>query len=292
METQETQIAKQGFVPADAKKIEAFKMVLSAIKTIANDSELERANIAIKDAKQYFKEVENQRKSFTLKLDAIKQSAMVYEKELKEAFSPVEILTSNYLRKKEEARLAEQAKIEEEARKKVEAEQLKGKHKQNLLDYEYNSKKAISEATKKTIVSVKEKLSEFKPSEQTFGENIEEAKKLKKELLKLCDKQEEAIKSKKELDIDLGAIETKKAEAELESVAKLEEIDLKAQAASQNLGSTAGIKRLWTFETVDVTKVPKEYLIVDEVKVNALIKSGVREVAGLRIFQDISRSGR
>lgn len=291
MET-ETQIVKQGFVPADAKKIESFVLVLSAIKTISNDVELERANSAIKDTKQYFKEVESQRKGFTLRLDAIKAEAMKYEKQLKEAFSPVEILTSNYLRKKEEARLAEQAKIEQEARKKVEAEQLKAKQKQNLLDYEYNSKKAISEATKKTIASVKERLSEFKPSEQLFGENIEEAKKLKKELLKLCDKQEEAIKSKKELDIDLGAIETKKAEAELESVAKLDEIDLKAQAASQNLGSTAGIKRLWTFETVDVTKVPKEYLIVDEVKVNALIKSGVREVAGLRIFQDISRSGR
>ena len=41
----------------------------------------------------------------------------------------------------------------------------------------------------------------------------------------------------------------------------------------------------WTFEVVDVNKIPREYLIVDNSLVNIAIRSGVREIDGLDIFQ-------
>lgn len=44
-------------------------------------------------------------------------------------------------------------------------------------------------------------------------------------------------------------------------------------------------KKVWTFEVEDLGKVPNEYFTLDETKVRAAIRAGVREVPGLRIFQ-------
>lgn len=45
------------------------------------------------------------------------------------------------------------------------------------------------------------------------------------------------------------------------------------------------VKKVWTFEIKDQTKIPQQYLVVDEVKIRAAIRSGVREIAGVTIFQ-------
>lgn len=44
-------------------------------------------------------------------------------------------------------------------------------------------------------------------------------------------------------------------------------------------------KKVWTFEVEDLGKVPNEYFSLDETKVRAAIRAGVREVPGLRISQ-------
>ena len=48
--------------------------------------------------------------------------------------------------------------------------------------------------------------------------------------------------------------------------------------------TTVTTKR-WTFEIVDVNKVPREYLVIDSVAVNKAIRDGIREIGGLNIFQ-------
>lgn len=48
--------------------------------------------------------------------------------------------------------------------------------------------------------------------------------------------------------------------------------------------STVTAKR-WTFEVVDESKIPREYLIVDGTAVRKAIRNGVREIDGLDIFQ-------
>jgi multidrug efflux pump subunit AcrA (membrane-fusion protein) len=60
-------------------------------------------------------------------------------------------------------------------------------------------------------------------------------------------------------------------------------------ASSMNV---SGAKKVWLFELTDLTKVPREFLALDEKKVRAAIKDGAREIAGLRIYEDFNISVR
>ncbi|MHA1396157.1 MAG: hypothetical protein ACTSSF_00305 [Candidatus Heimdallarchaeaceae archaeon] len=46
-------------------------------------------------------------------------------------------------------------------------------------------------------------------------------------------------------------------------------------------------RKYWTFKIVDFDKIPKEYLMVDNKKVNAAIRAGVRNIDGLEIYQEV-----
>lgn len=50
-------------------------------------------------------------------------------------------------------------------------------------------------------------------------------------------------------------------------------------------GAVASIRHTWTFEVVEFALVPRQWLTLDEAKVKAAIKAGVREIPGLHIFQ-------
>lgn len=281
------------FSPTGIERVQPLKLKLSAITEVTNDKQLEVAQILVKEGKALYKEIEAQRKGFTVKLDNIKAEAMKFEKEVLASLNPVEPLVSGYLKKKEQDRLAEQRRIEEEARLKAEAAAKKEKQKQNLINFELNTKKEIDGFTKvKDLDAAREKLLAYKPTEETFGIQIDEAKALKKDLLKLFDKKREAIKGKKELEIDIAGVESKQVEAQIQEAETLQAIDIETQVKTQSLGVTAGIKKVWKFEVEDITKVSAEFLLIDQVKVNAAIRAGVRNIPGLKIFQDIERSGR
>ncbi len=47
----------------------------------------------------------------------------------------------------------------------------------------------------------------------------------------------------------------------------------------------ANFKLIWSFDVSDLSKVPAEFLLIDTKKVNEAIKSGVRDIPGLNIFQ-------
>ncbi len=54
-------------------------------------------------------------------------------------------------------------------------------------------------------------------------------------------------------------------------------------------GATAYITRSWTFEVIDLTQVPRIYLSLNaEVVRNAITKAKIREIPGLKIFQNES----
>jgi len=54
-----------------------------------------------------------------------------------------------------------------------------------------------------------------------------------------------------------------------------------------SLGS-ATVRRRWTFEVVDAAAIPREYLVLDAVRVREEVRLGARAIVGLRIFQEES----
>jgi hypothetical protein len=49
---------------------------------------------------------------------------------------------------------------------------------------------------------------------------------------------------------------------------------------------TVNTRKVWKFEVTDKAKVPLELLLVDDVAVRKQIAGGIREIPGLRIYQD------
>lgn len=66
---------------------------------------------------------------------------------------------------------------------------------------------------------------------------------------------------------------------------KAMELSEKAEEVEANVGESTVSKR-WTFEIVDINKVPRDYLIVAFPVVNAAIRNGERNIPGLRIYQE------
>ena len=44
-------------------------------------------------------------------------------------------------------------------------------------------------------------------------------------------------------------------------------------------------RKRWTFEVVDESAVPREFLVLNKVKINEAIRKGARDIKGLKIFQ-------
>lgn len=63
------------------------------------------------------------------------------------------------------------------------------------------------------------------------------------------------------------------------------------QAAAVVVPAT-GVRLVWTFEILDAKAVPQAFKVIDESRVKQAIADGCRGIDGIRIFQDISRSGR
>jgi SMC interacting uncharacterized protein involved in chromosome segregation len=63
---------------------------------------------------------------------------------------------------------------------------------------------------------------------------------------------------------------------------KLAEIETKAAELSEK---SKNLREVWTFEVVDISLVPREYLVLDETAVRRAIQNGVREIPGLKIFK-------
>lgn len=49
---------------------------------------------------------------------------------------------------------------------------------------------------------------------------------------------------------------------------------------------SAGTRKEWTFEITDVALVPREFMLVDEKAIRAQVKAGIRQIPGVRIFED------
>jgi chromosome segregation ATPase len=58
-----------------------------------------------------------------------------------------------------------------------------------------------------------------------------------------------------------------------------------ATAARGSVGAVVG-RMTWTFEVLDLALVPPKYLALNDVLVRSAVRDGVREIPGLRIYQE------
>ncbi len=80
-------------------------------------------------------------------------------------------------------------------------------------------------------------------------------------------------------------VQAKKEHREPEVIEPIK-IEVQKVVIKTSTGRSFSTRLEWTFEVIDKSRVPAEYLEVDTVKVNQAIKiDGVREIPGLRIYQ-------
>lgn len=51
-------------------------------------------------------------------------------------------------------------------------------------------------------------------------------------------------------------------------------------------GALTALKDNWTYEVTDIAKVPTAYLVINDALVRAMLKTGVRDLPGLRIYNE------
>ena len=213
---------------------------------------------------------------------------------LQALIQPIEVKARIYLNR------VHDAKIENEADKENAVIFLK-----EITEY----KKAIKKQEEELSASAKKELAEIKANfnePKAFISEAEEVvrakinaflnlqkEKMQAEALALKQKaEEEALKQAEQLEaLKSGAGEydeiTRKAMIEAIEAKQNKLIDATAKSAEINQSSTSSIVRnVWNFRIVDLSKVPTEFLQINSVAVREAIKSGVRSIEGLEIFQE------
>ena len=153
-----------------------------------------------------------------------------------------------------------------------------------------DSIKAIDERLKEPIklledtdTTLREKLNSYLNEVRKREEErlVLERKKAEDEAIKEIDHLEDAKRYALEYDevtqkAIQRTIENKQNKA-IEATAFVEKINLSTNSAS--------VSMVWDFEVTDKSKLPLEYLKVDEVAIRNAIRNGQREIAGVKIFQ-------
>lgn len=207
---------------------------------------------------------------------------------------PIEIKARVYLNQMNDA------KIENEADKENAVIMLK-----EISDYKKAIKKQedeLSSDAKKELAEIKAMFNEPKSfladAEEIVRGKInhflnEQKARMEAEALAIKQKAEdEALKQAEELEaLKSGAGEydavTRKAMIEAIEAKQNKLIDATAKQAEINQSSANSVvRKVWAFRLTDLSKVPLQYIQLNETAVRNAIKAGERNIAGLEIFQE------
>lgn len=207
---------------------------------------------------------------------------------------PIEIKARVYLNQMNDA------KIENEADKENAVIMLK-----EISDYKKAIKKQedeLSSDAKKELAEIKAMFNEPKSflndAEEIVRGKInhflnEQKARMEAEALAIKQKAEdEALKQVEELEaLKSGAGEydavTRKAMIEAIEAKQNKLIDATAKQAEINQSSANSVvRKVWAFRLTDLSKVPLQYIQLNEIAVRNAIKAGERNIAGLEIFQE------
>lgn len=215
-------------------------------------------------------------------------------KDFQAIVQPIEIKARVYLNKMNEA------KIENEADKENAVIMLK-----EISDYKKAIKKQedeLSSDAKKELAEIKAMFNEPKSflndAEEIVRGKInhflnEQKARMEAEALAIKQKAEdEALKQAEELEaLKSGAGEydavTRKAMIEAIEAKQNKLIDATAKQPEINQSSANSVvRKVWAFRLTDLSKVPLQYIQLNETAVRNAIKAGERNIAGLEIFQE------
>lgn len=207
---------------------------------------------------------------------------------------PIEIKARVYLNQMNDA------KIENEADKENAVIMLK-----EISDYKKAIKKQedeLSSDAKKELAEIKAMFNEPKSflndAEEIVRGKInhflnEQKARMEAEALAIKQKAEdEALKQAEELEaLKSGAGEydavTRKAMIEAIEAKQNKLIDATAKQMEINQSSANSVvRKVWAFRLTDLSKVPLQYIQLNETAVRNAIKAGERNIAGLEIFQE------
>lgn len=127
--------------------------------------------------------------------------------------------------------------------------------------------KTLASPFKEADKTIRDKIMVFRRAEEEKAEAERRAKQ------EAADREMERRRKIQESHKAKGHQITELAEVEVEEV--------EAEVAE----STTTVKR-WTWEVVDLKKVPDEFFVLDLVAVNKAVKDGEREIPGLMIYQE------
>lgn len=165
-----------------------------------------------------------------------------------------------------------------ESQKKEQTAELKAQ----IKEIEEQFKPALQFLTEADSIT-RSKINDYLNSERIRLEAlaIEEKKRQEEEALRRCEEMESLKK-------DADKYDSATREALLQSIEaqQLKEIERSAKTDKINLSSSSStVRTVWTFEIEDISKIPAEFLEVNSKAVNDAIRSGVRDISGIKIFQ-------
>lgn len=141
---------------------------------------------------------------------------------------------------------------------------------------------------KKTLRSYELVLEQVKQQEL---KRLEEEKKRKQDELEARLKAEKEQQQKDDLS-DFFKQENQKKVEEIQKKVEEDrqryqlEKEIKQEQKQVEQMGVSGARKVWTFKVVDLSKIPREFLSLDETRVRQAIKSGSREIQGIEIYQE------
>jgi hypothetical protein len=261
------------------------------------------------------REINDYAKSLVLPLDAAvangKKKILEYEQEKERK------------RLEEKARL-EAIRKEKEAAERAERERVEFL-KAKMRDFDDQAIRAMHKCqTVKDIEDYIKALNMYAVTEKQFQEFVNDAQELKKALIERAEMHRDFLKkqelqkaeaerlqgiAKEQAELKAAQeLEAQKIREEIEAIER-EKIRMEKEKANREASELAEIKRIkeakadqdrikeleaqksknirkdWTFDLINISQVPREYLTLDESKVKQAIRNGTKEIPGLKVYQ-------
>lgn len=160
----------------------------------------------------------------------------------------------------------------------------------DLLSLISKINKKLEEKRKELVKPYNEQVKKINDFFKGYTEPLDRANRTVKQKA-LTYKQDQERKRQEEERAIREALEKARKEAESQN----KEVDIPAAetvvipklipTVRAGLG-TSTVKKVWTFAIEDETKIPREYLMVNEKKIREAIRKGIREIPGVRIYQE------